>query len=272
MLRLRKLLLSMANISEQVFSIFTMTVFLKCVMSLKLHLLVKKIFLKAFFFFIPVMKNSHHNEADRLFIGRTGISVMYSYHKVLQWIKVCRARGTWLEEKDLVISLLDIKQCFSSGMTGCATCLPAILVLPNCPAGLKHFIMPFWAVVFYGAHQNLVLQPRNWLLVFILWFFWAEVESELRDGSSWDSGVRCWWYCFPEMSLSSAWQSCCILRPPTQVIFREVWAISCTWCFCIWPQMEWIKARKTEKQHIKAALGEPLVLQNTAGSAFLPWI
>ncbi|NXM47102.1 TOPZ1 protein, partial [Gymnorhina tibicen] len=34
-----------------------------------------------------VMKNSHHNEADRLFIGRTGISVMYSYHKVLQWIK-----------------------------------------------------------------------------------------------------------------------------------------------------------------------------------------
>ncbi|NWV45020.1 TOPZ1 protein, partial [Daphoenositta chrysoptera] len=34
-----------------------------------------------------VMKNSHHNEADRIFIGRTGISVMYSYHKVLQWIK-----------------------------------------------------------------------------------------------------------------------------------------------------------------------------------------
>ncbi|NXE31909.1 TOPZ1 protein, partial [Ptilorrhoa leucosticta] len=34
-----------------------------------------------------VMKNSRHNEADRLFIGRTGISVMYSYHKVLQWIK-----------------------------------------------------------------------------------------------------------------------------------------------------------------------------------------
>ncbi|NXY56655.1 TOPZ1 protein, partial [Callaeas wilsoni] len=34
-----------------------------------------------------VMKNSHHNKADRLFIGRTGISVMYSYHKVLQWIK-----------------------------------------------------------------------------------------------------------------------------------------------------------------------------------------
>ncbi|KAM4792923.1 protein TOPAZ1 [Cyanocitta cristata] len=34
-----------------------------------------------------VMKNSHHNEADRLFIGRTGISVMYSYHKVLQWVK-----------------------------------------------------------------------------------------------------------------------------------------------------------------------------------------
>uniref|UniRef100_A0A8C5THL8 Protein TOPAZ1 n=1 Tax=Malurus cyaneus samueli TaxID=2593467 RepID=A0A8C5THL8_9PASS len=34
-----------------------------------------------------VMKNSHPNETDRLFIGRTGISVMYSYHKVLQWIK-----------------------------------------------------------------------------------------------------------------------------------------------------------------------------------------
>ncbi|NWV31103.1 TOPZ1 protein, partial [Grantiella picta] len=34
-----------------------------------------------------VMKKSHHNEADRHFIGRTGISVMYSYHKVLQWIK-----------------------------------------------------------------------------------------------------------------------------------------------------------------------------------------
>uniref|UniRef100_A0A8C3Y199 Protein TOPAZ1 n=1 Tax=Catharus ustulatus TaxID=91951 RepID=A0A8C3Y199_CATUS len=34
-----------------------------------------------------VMKNSRHNKADRLFIGRTGISVMYSYHKVLQWVK-----------------------------------------------------------------------------------------------------------------------------------------------------------------------------------------
>ncbi|XP_071285541.1 protein TOPAZ1 [Agelaius tricolor] len=34
-----------------------------------------------------VMKSSQHNKADRLFIGRTGISVMYSYHKVLQWIK-----------------------------------------------------------------------------------------------------------------------------------------------------------------------------------------
>ncbi|NWS30795.1 TOPZ1 protein, partial [Polioptila caerulea] len=34
-----------------------------------------------------VMKNSHLDKADRLFIGRTGISVMYSYHKVLQWIK-----------------------------------------------------------------------------------------------------------------------------------------------------------------------------------------
>ncbi|NWZ38087.1 TOPZ1 protein, partial [Brachypodius atriceps] len=34
-----------------------------------------------------VMKNSHHNKVDRLFIGRTGISVMYSYHKQLQWVK-----------------------------------------------------------------------------------------------------------------------------------------------------------------------------------------
>ncbi|NWU67492.1 TOPZ1 protein, partial [Pterocles burchelli] len=34
-----------------------------------------------------VIKNSQHNEADRTFIGRIGISVMYSYHKVLQWIK-----------------------------------------------------------------------------------------------------------------------------------------------------------------------------------------
>ncbi|KAF1637558.1 Protein TOPAZ1, partial [Eudyptes filholi] len=34
-----------------------------------------------------VIKNSQHNEADRIFIGRIGISVMYSYHKVLQWLK-----------------------------------------------------------------------------------------------------------------------------------------------------------------------------------------
>ncbi|KAM6412907.1 protein TOPAZ1 [Pluvialis apricaria] len=34
-----------------------------------------------------VIKNLQHNEADRIFIGRIGISVMYSYHKVLQWIK-----------------------------------------------------------------------------------------------------------------------------------------------------------------------------------------
>ncbi|XP_010078368.1 PREDICTED: testis- and ovary-specific PAZ domain-containing protein 1 [Pterocles gutturalis] len=34
-----------------------------------------------------VIKDSQHNEADRTFIGRIGISVMYSYHKVLQWIK-----------------------------------------------------------------------------------------------------------------------------------------------------------------------------------------
>ncbi|XP_074939419.1 protein TOPAZ1-like [Phalacrocorax aristotelis] len=34
-----------------------------------------------------VIKKSQHNEEDRIFIGRTGISVMYSYHRVLQWIK-----------------------------------------------------------------------------------------------------------------------------------------------------------------------------------------
>ncbi|XP_014793161.1 PREDICTED: testis- and ovary-specific PAZ domain-containing protein 1 [Calidris pugnax] len=34
-----------------------------------------------------VIKNPQHNEEDRIFIGRIGISVMYSYHKVLQWIK-----------------------------------------------------------------------------------------------------------------------------------------------------------------------------------------
>ncbi|NWS46968.1 TOPZ1 protein, partial [Probosciger aterrimus] len=34
-----------------------------------------------------VAKNSQHNEADKIFIGSIGISVMYSYHKVLQWIK-----------------------------------------------------------------------------------------------------------------------------------------------------------------------------------------
>nr|XP_009686265.1 PREDICTED: testis- and ovary-specific PAZ domain-containing protein 1 [Struthio camelus australis] len=34
-----------------------------------------------------VIKNSQCSEADRIFIGRAGISVMYSYHKVLQWIK-----------------------------------------------------------------------------------------------------------------------------------------------------------------------------------------
>ncbi|NWH74284.1 TOPZ1 protein, partial [Piaya cayana] len=34
-----------------------------------------------------VIKNSQHNGADRDYIGRTGISVMYSYHKVLQWTK-----------------------------------------------------------------------------------------------------------------------------------------------------------------------------------------
>ncbi|NXL32043.1 TOPZ1 protein, partial [Glaucidium brasilianum] len=34
-----------------------------------------------------VIKKSQHNEADRIFIGRTGISVMCSYHKVLKWRK-----------------------------------------------------------------------------------------------------------------------------------------------------------------------------------------
>uniref|UniRef100_A0A669PEL0 Protein TOPAZ1 n=1 Tax=Phasianus colchicus TaxID=9054 RepID=A0A669PEL0_PHACC len=34
-----------------------------------------------------VIKNSQCNEADRIFIGRAGISVMNSYRRVLQWIK-----------------------------------------------------------------------------------------------------------------------------------------------------------------------------------------
>ncbi|KFP86036.1 Testis- and ovary-specific PAZ domain-containing protein 1, partial [Apaloderma vittatum] len=34
-----------------------------------------------------VIENSQHNGADRIFIGRIGISAMYSYHKLLQWIK-----------------------------------------------------------------------------------------------------------------------------------------------------------------------------------------
>lgn len=87
MLRPRKLLHLMANISESIFHFFTITVFFKCVISLKLHLHVKFKKKKLLFFF-PVIKNSQHNEADRIFIGRSGISVMYSYHKALQWIKV----------------------------------------------------------------------------------------------------------------------------------------------------------------------------------------
>ncbi|XP_067417718.1 protein TOPAZ1 [Emydura macquarii macquarii] len=35
----------------------------------------------------PVIKNPQHNEADKDFLGRIGISVMYSYHTVLQWSK-----------------------------------------------------------------------------------------------------------------------------------------------------------------------------------------
>ncbi|XP_043364915.1 protein TOPAZ1 isoform X6 [Dermochelys coriacea] len=34
-----------------------------------------------------VIKNPQHNEADKDFLGRTGISVMYSYHTVQQWSK-----------------------------------------------------------------------------------------------------------------------------------------------------------------------------------------
>lgn len=47
--RTRNLLLLMANISETLFNIFTMTIFFKCVISLKLHLHVK---LKKKFFFL----------------------------------------------------------------------------------------------------------------------------------------------------------------------------------------------------------------------------
>ncbi|XP_019364351.1 PREDICTED: testis- and ovary-specific PAZ domain-containing protein 1 isoform X1 [Gavialis gangeticus] len=34
-----------------------------------------------------VIKNPQHNEGDKIFLGRIGISVMYSYHRVLQWSK-----------------------------------------------------------------------------------------------------------------------------------------------------------------------------------------
>ncbi|NXO02277.1 TOPZ1 protein, partial [Rhinopomastus cyanomelas] len=34
-----------------------------------------------------VMKHSKHNEADKVFVGRTGISVMCFYHRGTQWIK-----------------------------------------------------------------------------------------------------------------------------------------------------------------------------------------
>ncbi|KAM6281014.1 protein TOPAZ1 [Porphyrio hochstetteri] len=34
-----------------------------------------------------VIKASQHNEADRIVLGRIGINVMYSYHKVQQWTK-----------------------------------------------------------------------------------------------------------------------------------------------------------------------------------------
>ncbi|XP_062352583.1 protein TOPAZ1 [Cinclus cinclus] len=61
-----------------------------------------------------VMKNSHHNKADRLFIGRTGISVMYSYHKVLQWVK-----GSKVLDKlhELQIHFTVLKGLIGPGMT-----------------------------------------------------------------------------------------------------------------------------------------------------------
>uniref|UniRef100_A0A7M4EAQ4 Protein TOPAZ1 n=1 Tax=Crocodylus porosus TaxID=8502 RepID=A0A7M4EAQ4_CROPO len=34
-----------------------------------------------------VIKNPQHNEGDKIFLGRIGINVMYSYHRVLQWSK-----------------------------------------------------------------------------------------------------------------------------------------------------------------------------------------
>lgn len=58
-------------------------------------------------------------------------------------------------------------------MVRCSTCLPTILILLNCPAGSKHFIVSFWALAFYGAHQNFVLQPRSLIVqVQVLTFFW----------------------------------------------------------------------------------------------------
>lgn len=107
------------------------------------------IFLMFLFFFL-VAKNSQHNEADRIFIGRIGISVMYSYHKVLQWIKVYwTIEPDWKKKNE---SFLDfhLESHESFYMLNCIslvewfdifTCLPTILILLNCPAGSKHYIV-----------------------------------------------------------------------------------------------------------------------------------
>ncbi|NXD83373.1 TOPZ1 protein, partial [Halcyon senegalensis] len=56
-----------------------------------------------------VIRNSQHSE-DRIFIGRIGISAMYSYHKVLQWMK-----GRKVLDK---LHELQIKFTVLKGLTG----------------------------------------------------------------------------------------------------------------------------------------------------------
>ena len=196
---------------------------------------------------------------------------MYSYHKVLQWIKVYWTIGTWLEEKEWVISFLDVKLCFSSWMAGCATCLPTILVLFSCLAGSKHFIVTFWASV--EPVITLSCNLETWLFRYSFWLSWAKDESELGDRSSWDSGARCCWDCFPEMSLSSVWQYCCILRPANSSnIYRSLSGPFAALMLLNLTSNGMDKAKKTEDKHSKAAaaLGELLIPQNITRSAFLP--
>lgn len=70
-------------------------------------------------FFFLVITNPTCNEADRVFIGRTGISMMNSYRKVLQWRKVRCAIVTCLEEKEFVFTLPGAKLFLQLSMWMC---------------------------------------------------------------------------------------------------------------------------------------------------------